>query len=191
MPPLKRQVPGLIGLLLRGRAMLALALIAGASAAHAQPVAATGHARAIVVKRLSFFKTADLDFGRIVPGTAAGSVTIRPDGTLANAGGVRFSGEGAHPATFAGYGSPNQFVLISLTRNSVQLRRMGGSESMRLETFVIGSTPQAQLTTSPLAFRIASSTGMFAFPLGATLRVGARQAPGIYTGTFSVVLEYQ
>ena len=44
---------------------------------------------------------------------------------------------------------------------------------------------------SPLAFRIASSTGMFAFPLGATLRVGARQAPGIYTGTFSVVLEYQ
>lgn len=171
--------------------MVALVFVAGTNSAHAGPVVASGQARAVVVKKLSFIKTADLDFGRIVPGTAAGTITIRPDGSAVNAGGVRASGEGAHPATFAGYGSPNQLVVISLTRNSVQLRRAGGTETMRLETFVIGSTPQAQISTSPLVFRIASSTGMFAFPLGATLRVGARQAPGVYTGTFSLVLEYQ
>lgn len=191
MSLLKPPAPVLAGPLRWSGGLLAMALFAASPAAHARPVVATGHARAVVVKKLSFIKTADLDFGRIVPGTAAGTVTVRPDGTLATAGGVRFSGEGAHPATFAGYGSPNQIVNISLTRNTVQLRRVGGTETMRLETFVIGSTPQAQLTTSPLAFRIASSTGMFAFPLGATLRVGARQAPGIYTATFSVVLEYQ
>lgn len=159
--------------------------------AHAGPASTPGQASAVVVKRLSFIKTADLEFGRIVPGSSAGTVTIKPDGSLSTGGGVRYSGEGAHPAKFSGYGSPNQFVLISVTRAAVQLRRIGGQETMRLETFVVGSTPQAQLTTSPLAFRIASTTGMFSFPLGGTLRVGARQPAGVYSGSFSLTLEYQ
>lgn len=177
-------------MLLWGSGVLGL-VAAGSGAAEARPVVASAHAKAVVVKRLSFIKTGDLDFGRILPGTSAGTVTIKPDGSRAVTGGARFSGGDSHPATFAGYGSPNQIVMIELSRNTVQLRRAGGTETMRLETFVIGSTPQAQLTTSPLAFRIATSTGMFAFPVGATLRVGARQVPGIYSGTFSLILEYQ
>jgi len=167
-----------------------LVLLPGAALAN-PPANATAQARVIVVKRLSFIKTADLDFGRIVPGNSAGTVTITPEGGMVVAGGARFSGDDGHPASFSGYGTTNQIVSIAVTRNSVLLTRVGGNETMRLETFVIGSTPQTQITTSPLAFRIASSTGMFAFPLGATLRVGARQKPGIYTGTFSLTLQYQ
>ena len=183
-------IPRMVRKLARGSGWL-LCAVATPGAAEARPIAVSGHAKAVVVKRLSFLKTADLDFGRILAGTSAGTVTIKPDGTRSATGGVRLSGDGSHPATFAGYGSPNQIVLIQLSRSTVQLRRAGGTETMRLETFVIGSTPQAQLTTSPMAFRIASSSGMFAFPVGATLRVGARQVPGIYSGTFSLVLEYQ
>jgi Domain of unknown function (DUF4402) len=61
---------------------------------------------------------------------------------------------------------------------------------MRVHTFVMGSTPTAVLTTTPRRFRINSATGVFAFPVGATLDVAANQAPGKYTGTWSITLNY-
>ena len=61
---------------------------------------------------------------------------------------------------------------------------------MRVRTFVIGSTPTAVLTTTPTRFRIAALNGVFNFPIGATLEVGANQAPGFYTGTWSITLNY-
>lgn len=154
-------------------------------------VRATATAQAIVVKRLSFIKTADLDFGKLVAGNRAGTVTIAPGGARTATGGVTLAGEDGHPATFAGYGYPNQIVNISINTNTGTLRRVSGTETMRFDTFIVGSTPQAQITTAPLAFRVASSSGMFSFPLGATLRINAGQVPGVYTGTFSITLQYQ
>ena len=61
---------------------------------------------------------------------------------------------------------------------------------MRVRTFVVGSTPTAILTTTPTRFRIAAANGIFTFPLGATLEVGANQAPGKYTGNWSITLNY-
>ena len=171
---------------------LAAASLAFPLAAHASERAnATASSRAVIVARLSFIKTDDLDFGQIVAGSRSGTVTITPSGDRTATGGVLLAGSNGHPARFSGYGFPNQNVNISVSSNNGTLRRAGGTETMRFDTFVIGSTPQAQITTSPLAFRIASQTGMFAFPVGATLRVNARQAPGTYSGTFTVVLQYQ
>ena len=39
-------------------------------------------------------------------------------------------------------------------------------------------------------FQVNSPTGDFTVYAGATLEVGANQAPGIYTGTFSIHLQY-
>lgn len=100
-------------------------------------------------------------------------------------------GNQGQPAGFAGFGTRNQTVLISLSALTGTLQRQGGTETMRFDTFIIGSTPQVQLSTAPLSFRISSTTGQFAFPVGATLRVAARQKPGTYTGTFAIVLQYQ
>jgi len=61
---------------------------------------------------------------------------------------------------------------------------------MRARTFEIGSTPTAILSTSPTRFRITSPLGNYNFPVGATLEVGANQAPGNYSGTFTVTLNY-
>lgn len=169
-----------------------LLIAAGLSSpAQAERVTVTGRAEAVVVTRLSLLKTDDLNFGKIVAGTTAGTVTVTPAGTRTASGGTRLAGTGAQPAAFAGYGFANQTVSISVNSNTPVVRRVGGTETMQFDTFIIGSTPTAQLTTAPLAFRIASTTGMFAFPVGATLRVGARQVPGIYTGSFTVTLTYQ
>lgn len=174
-----------------GAIALVLGMVALPEAARAERVAVTGRAEAVIVTRLSLLKTDDLNFGKIVAGTTAGTVTVSPAGTRTATGGTRLAGTGAQPAAFAGYGFANQTVSISVNSNTPVVRRVGGTETMQFDTFIIGSTPTAQLTTAPLAFRIASTTGMFAFPVGATLRVGARQAPGIYTGSFTVTLTYQ
>lgn len=160
-------------------------------AAAGERASTSADARAIIVTRLSFIKTQDLDFGAIVAGNTAGTVTIAPNGVRTKTGGVVLAGAGGQPASFSGYGFPNQNVLISISATTGTMTRQGGTETMRFDTFVIGSSPTTQLTTAPRAFRISSATGVFAFPLGATLRVNARQRSGIYRGTFSVVLQYQ
>jgi hypothetical protein len=171
---------------------LALLLFCAPQTAIAKERASSvGRSVAIVVTRLSFIKTQDLDFGQIVPSNTAGTVTIAPGGTRSSTGGVMLVGDPGQPARFAGFGSRNQTVLISLSTLTGTLQRQGGTETMRFDTFIIGSTPQVQLSTAPLSFRIASTTGQFAFPVGATLRVAARQKPGKYSGTFAIVLQYQ
>lgn len=171
-------------------AAAACAVLCANSAAAKEIAQATGRSDAVVVTRLSLIKVEDLNFGKIVAGPTAGTIVINPNGTRTSTGGVLAVGDGFNPASFAGYGFRNQTVQISVGSNTPTIRRVGGTETMRFDTFTIGSAPPTTLTTTPRTFRINSTTGMFAFDLGATLRVGARQASGMYTGTFSVTINY-
>lgn len=161
----------------------------GGGAAHAAPV--TAEAKVVVVSQLSFLTVEDLEFGRMVRGTTAGTVTIAPDGTKTSTGGVTPVGGGHQPARFAGKGSFNQFVQVSITATPITITRVGGGATMTVSNFVIGSTPTAPITTAPRTFRITSPTGIFNFPIGARLNVGANQMDGNYQGTFTIVLNYQ
>ena len=150
---------------------------------------APADAQIAVVQPLSFFKVEDLDFGKIIPAAIAGQVTVAPTGARSSTNGIILVGNTHQPASFAGDGTFNQRVDISLGSNTINLT--GPGPSMQVNTFVIGSTPTAVLTTTPLRFRIASATGIFQFPVGATLNVGANQPKGTYTGTWSITLQYQ
>jgi hypothetical protein len=142
-----------------------------------------------IVRPLSFVIDDNLDFGNVIRGTTAGTVTVAPDGTRTRTGGAILANGGGHkPASFAGRGTNNQRVDVSLGAGSILI--VGPGLPMRVHTFVLGSTPTAVLTTTPQRFRINSATGVFAFPVGATLDVGANQAPGKYTGTWSITLNY-
>ncbi|HZG32609.1 MAG TPA: DUF4402 domain-containing protein [Sphingopyxis sp.] len=46
------------------------------------------------------------------------------------------------------------------------------------------------MSTTPTRFRITSPLGNYNFPVGATLEVGANQAPGDYAGSFTITLNY-
>lgn len=147
-----------------------------------------GDAEVTIVRPLSFVIDDNLDFGSLIPGTVAGTVTMAPTGARTATNGIVLVGGGHKPATFAGQGIFNQRVDISLGANSIFIN--GPGPRMRVRTFVVGSTPTAVLTTAPLRFRIAAASGIFAFPIGATLEVGANQAPGTYSGTWSITLNY-
>lgn len=172
----------------RGLAALTLAFAPFAvPSAHAQNNA-QGEAEAIVLRPLSFFKVNDLDFGDIIASNAAGTVTLEPDGSRTTTGGVTLAGGGGEPARFAGLGTYNRQVNISLGANQIFIT--GPGAPMRVRTFEIGSTPTAILSTTPTRFRIASTLGNYNFPVGATLEVGANQAPGDYSGSFTITLNY-
>lgn len=161
--------------------------ILGASPAFAETKVAT--AEITVVRPLSFVIDDNLDFGTVIRGATAGTVTVAPNGTRTSTGGAILANGGGHKAaSFAGRGTNNQRVDISLGANSILI--VGPGLPMRVHSFVLGSTPTAVLTTTPQRFRINSATGIFAFPVGATLDVGANQAPGQYTGTWTITLNY-
>lgn len=186
--------PRLIALLRRaciGAALLAIISGAPALAQSTQGPTRTrqAEAKAIVLRQLSFFRVQDLDFGDIIPGPTAGVVRIFPNGTRTVTGGVAVVGSTHQPARFAGLGSFNQQVLISVSSNTIQLT--GPGTPMTLSQFEIGSTPTAILSTTPTRFRITSTNGQFNFPVGARLAVGANQAAGDYSGSFSITLNYQ
>lgn len=147
-----------------------------------------GTSEITVVRPLSFVIDDNLDFGTLIPGTVAGTVVMAPTGVRTANSGIVLVGAGHKAATFSGMGTYNQRVDISLGANSIFIT--GPGAPMRVRTFVVGSTPTAILTTAPTRFRIAASTGIFSFPIGATLEVGANQAPGKYTGTWSITLNY-
>lgn len=178
--------------LLRKAAALALGLLAVSGAiTAAQARTSSGAAKTVVVSRLSFLNAEELEFGSLLAGTTAGTVTVSPAGVRTKTGGVTLIGGLVQPARFAGRGSLNQTVLISLTTTTSTLRRVGGTETMTLDQLTIGSTPTAVLTTRPQSFRISSPTGIFNFPIGGRLNVNANQVPGDYAGTFNVTLNYQ
>jgi Domain of unknown function (DUF4402) len=172
----------------------ALFTVAGAmvwaGTASAATRVATG--KVVIVRPNVFINVQDLDFGAIIPSGTAGTVTVPPTGARTSTGGVTVVPSSAYtPARFAGEGTTGQLVAISVTATSVNLTRISGTQTMAVDTFVIGSTPTMVLGTAPTLFTIGSSTGIFNFPVGATLRVNANQAEGSYVGSFTVTLNYQ
>lgn len=170
--------------------MLLCGIAAPASAQQTQGATGnrTAEGKAIVLRQLSFFRVQDLDFGNILASTTAGTVRLFPDGTRTKTGTITLVGNSQQPARFAGLGTFNRQVSIAISSNTIQLT--GPGAPMTVSNFEIGSTPTAILTTTPLLFRIGSANGQFNFPVGATLAVGANQAPGVYSGSFTITLNY-
>lgn len=172
----------------RKAAAVALLLIGGAFSAPAFAATSPNTGEAAIVRPLSFVISNNLDFGMVIPSATAGTVTLDPFGARTKTGGVTLVGNTHQAATFAGQGTFNQRVDVSIGSNSFNLT--GPGAPMRVHDLVIGSTPTAVLTTTPQRFRIAAANGIFNFPVGATLDVGANQAPGHYSGTYTITLQY-
>jgi hypothetical protein len=147
--------------------------------ANAAPISATRDAngKALTLIPLTLTKVDDLDFGTVIPSAASGTISIAADGSGQSVtGGVTPVGTGGARAVFAGAGAINQQVSIFLAPPASLTD--GAGHSMPIS-----------LGLEATSVRI-DSTRAFFVGVGGTVTVGANQVDGLYSGTFTVLAQY-
>jgi hypothetical protein len=170
----------------------ACAILCGAGASAATTAAS---AEAAIVTPLSLVNTADLDFGKIIQPTVAGTVVLTPaaSASCTVTGGLIRTGT-CQAAEFYGRGANNQIVRIN---NANSITVSNGSQNMTINAITMD--PGTSLTyvsgningNGAVRWRITDPDGLFSFRVGGTLHVKKNQQIGVYTGTFSVDVQYQ
>jgi hypothetical protein len=145
-------------------ATLVLASVLALPDAHAAAVEITG--------------TQTLSFGRFVAGS--GTVIISPTGARATTGSViPLSSDPGQAAQFLVTGDPSASYSITLPADgTVQLSN--GSATM----------PVSGFTSSPASSSALPGGGSQILNVGATLEVGSGTPTGSYSGSFTLVVEY-
>lgn len=183
---------GRMGRLIAGTLVAVAAALGLPAAAFAQSNGSYD-ARAALIEPLTITKLSDLDFGDLVV-TTGGTVVLTPTvtPTCTTTGGVVHSAE-CVPAEFGGSAEPNQRVRVRRPiGNTITLT--GPGADMTVTNITINGDPTLiPVRSNPNweRFLIGSSDGTFIFRVGGTLNVNANQAPGVYTGTFDIRLDYQ
>lgn len=145
------------------------------TAANPQPTA-----RANLIVPSSFSKYMDMDFGALTVTTAGTAVIDSTNDTLTTTGGVLAVGGTPHAAGFDAVSPSKTVVKISLPKQAVTLTRIGGTETMTVDTWTVNGASSRNVVAHQ----------EFKFQVGGTLHVGANQAQGTYLGTFDVTLNY-
>lgn len=160
-------------------------IAAGLAAAIAAPVSAApvkaikdANGKALILVPLTLTKIADVDFGTVISSSSSGTVSIAADGSGQSVtGGVTpvASAPGAR-GQFAGAGTPNEQVNLFLAPPASLKDGNGNSLpiSMNLETTSV----------------VIDATRAFFVGVGGTVTVGANQPDGLYSGTFTVLAQY-
>jgi spore coat protein U-like protein len=164
----------------------ALTLVATAlPALAAGPAAtATANADAAVVKPITITNVAPLRFGRVVPVGVDFNVSPGADG----------SNTGSYPSSALDSGTPN-FGRATFTINGEQglaWHYVGGFQNVVLTS---GANQMTVHDIYPLQGNYYRTAGVFSgspepLEISGALQVGANQAPGIYTGSFTATIAY-
>lgn len=178
---------------IRGFAIAAVFAVTAMMSSHAYAQATaigTGTANATIAKPITINASTALDFGTIVPngaGNGALTVTVDTAGTrtiAANVDGALLGGT-VGAATFDITGRPNATYAITLPAAPVTMTGLTPANTMTNavdnfteSTGVLGGT----LSAGPL--------GQDSFTVGADLTVPETQVDDVYSGTFTVTVNY-
>lgn len=154
-------------------AMAAVIFLAGDET---QAASVTGHASVTVLRALSASESAPLSFGTITPAATTGSISVSPAGAVSGSPGLTLVGGGA-PGSFVVTGTPSSAITISFSSADTLT---GPGPALALGDYSDDAGPAPVLDRS----------GTLRFSVGATLAVNAAQPPGIYSGTYSVTVNY-
>lgn len=179
-------------------ALVAALAMLSASPVRAQVVVASGSAEAVVVSPLALVANEALNFGRVAPGAAAGTVLLNPDTLACTTTGPIARAGVCQPAEFTGMGTRRMTVRIQIP-TTVTLTRVGGPQTMTVTGLALDTTPDLTfqggngngLGNGNRRYQIAPTSGIFTFRVGGTLNVGANQPGGVYNGSFVVTVQYQ
>jgi hypothetical protein len=164
--------------------LIAAATAAAAVPASAAPVPATTNAsgRALILIPLTLTKIDDLDFGSMIPSGSSGMVALNASTSARTfAGGVvGVPSAPGHRANFAGAGTPNQQVVVTVVPPT-DLTNSNGDTIPVLALTLDGSPIR---TIDPV-------TRTFVIGVGGILMINANQPDGDYQAIFSVTANYQ
>ena len=154
------------------RAAAALFALAIAAPVLAETEGATG--RSIVLNPLNVTNTEDLDFGDLSSGATTGRAIVDANtDALTTTGGVTPLGGTPNAAIFYAVGTLNRLFIVQIPSGSITLTNGSGGT----------------MTVSPVN-RNLGPTGVAVIRVGGRLNVGANQASGTYSGTFTVTVVY-
>ena len=164
------------------KALAGLILMSFPAAGWAAPEVATvkSEARLLLIKPLTLVKTDDMDFATLGV-TASGTATIDPiAGTMSVTGGVTHLAGTPSPARYAGAASKRTVGNIRVPNQPIQIRRVGGTESLTVSNFTLDGQDKRSLAAS----------ASFRFAVGARITVPAGTLDGTYAGEFDVTVNY-
>lgn len=165
-------------------AVAATALATGS--ANAAPAQASGFAQANVITPGVIVPLAILRFGQFIRPATAGTLTVDIAGAVTTTGGITGTttiaqtGTGRGPGSFGLRGSPNRQVDIVLPGSSTIA---SGLQTMTVNAFTANTNGGGKIKLD--------ATGNATLIIGATLNVGANQAVGNYTGTYTITVTFQ
>ncbi|MDI4631616.1 DUF4402 domain-containing protein [Pelomonas sp. V22] len=130
----------------------------------------------------SISSSINMSFGSFSAG-GGGTISLTAGGARTKTGGVLLTSQGALPAAaqFTLSGTPSANVVISLPLDGTTQLDDGSGHFMALNSFVSSPGPVGTL----------SGGGTLMLSVGATLTVGNLQAPGSYSGFFTVTINYE
>jgi hypothetical protein len=171
------------------RVVVVFGLVAVSGGAWAQSSATgTANATATVVRPITVSSSVDLAFGNVVPGGTAGTLTLTAASSTAAtaAGGVTQPGTQVGTVTAAKFdvaGEGGLTYSITLPASAATITGPAAA-TMTVDTFT------SDLGASGTLSGALGAAGSQSFYVGGKLHVGANQAAGNYTGTFSVTVAY-
>ncbi len=139
-------------------------------------VQATVDVTATLLAPVSISSSGDMDFGTMLTTGTAGTVTVTPAGARSSIN-VDLLGGFPAAASFDVTGEGNANYSIALPSSATLTR---GATTTTVDTFTDDAGVNPKLPAG----------GSETFNVGATLHVGATQASGTYSGTFSVTVNY-
>lgn len=138
-----------------------------------------GGSASVILQPLSVVKTADLDFGTLVAGTTAGTVTVNPaSGARSTTGGTVTVASASSSATFQATGLVNRLYIVALGAPPLLTNGSGGT------------MPVTALALDGPTTRLFPAGNVATLRVGGTLSVAANQPSGDYAGTFNFTVIY-
>lgn len=145
-----------------------------------------GQSRITINQGVNIIKNADLQFGNFAAGTTQSRFRIDPvtDAVVQLSGNAVSLGGTRTAASFTAFGKPLERVRITVNQNRIDLTRVGGTETMRVDQLRLDGGNGSRNRTL-------DASGSAEYKLGGRLTINPNQAGGAYAGTFNITIEYQ
>lgn len=168
--------------------LITIAGICGAAAPAWAQSTDQGVSTATVVQSLQVTKVDDLAFGPILSGDLGGTINIdAATGTVTSGGDVSALPGARNRAKFTA-NAPLGMLFLIVGDPATTLTRSGGGGSM---IATLDYSAASGIGTLPLPpYQLMAIAATQEIDVGGTLTVGAAQAPGDYSGTFSLTVTY-